>query len=285
MTNIFYSENKKLRNGWWILIFIGFIALTRPIYKPTKQFLTELGFTDALLEPLAPLLILLVTWLCMLIRKQTLSDAGLHINITWLKEFLIGTVGGVVMICCAIALIYLFTDLTFMVNPQYSFYILSYGLYLFLIGSIMEELLHRGFIFQRLIDGIGIWGAQLLIAAIFAFGHSGNPGMEGITEIISLTDLVLGSLIFGFAYIKTKSLALPIGLHLGWNWAQGSIFGFAVSGYEKPGWFKPIFNNAEQWLTGGEFGPEASVFSLIISTITLYIMYTWKGNNRTTTAA
>ncbi len=283
MGNIFYSRNKQLRNGWWILIFIGFIALTRPIYKPIKQFFSELGLTDAFLEPLAPLLILFVTWLCMVIRKQTLSDAGLRINIMWLKEFLSGTLGGVVMMLCAITLIFLFTDMTFTVNPQHSVYLLSYGFYLFLIGSIMEELLHRGFIFQRLIDGIGIWGAQLVIAAIFAFGHSGNPGMDGITEIISITDLVLGSLIFGFAYIKTNSLALPIGLHLGWNWAQGSIFGFSVSGYEQPGLFKPVFANAEQWLTGGDFGPEASVLSLIISVITLYIIYVWKGKQNINT--
>jgi membrane protease YdiL (CAAX protease family) len=283
MKNIFYNDNKQVRNGWWILLFIGLVALTRPIYKPIKQGLNQLGFTEQMLEPVSFLLLLLVTWVCVKIRRESLSDAGMGVNLCWCKQFFTGTVAGIGMMFAIVALIWLFGGVTFELDEQRSFQVLSYGFYLFLVGALFEEILHRGFIFQRLIDGIGVWGAQLSIAALFAFGHWGNPGMEGTTQIFASIDLFLGSLIFGLAYIKTRSLALPIGLHLGWNWAQGNILGFGVSGHDNVGWFKPVFKGMEQWVTGGEFGPEASIFSIVISIITLVLLTIWKGSVEKTT--
>lgn len=277
MKNIFYNNNEKVRNGWWILLFIGFVVLTQPIYKPIKHGLSQIGFTEQMLEPVSVSLILLVTWLCVKIRKESLTHVGMGINLRWFKQFFLGTIAGIAMILATVALIWFVGGVTFELNEQRSWQVLSYGFYLFFIGSLLEELLHRGFIFQRLIDGIGVWGAQLLIASLFTFGHLGNPGMQGSTEIIASIDLFLLSLIFGLAYIKTKSLALPIGLHLGWNWAQGNILGFGVSGHDITGWFTPAFQGMPQWLTGGEFGPEASIFSVVISVITFVILMLWQG--------
>jgi uncharacterized protein len=278
MKNIFYNNNNKVRNGWWILVFIAFVAATQPVYKPIKEGLTHLGFTEQMLEPVSFLLLLLVTWICIKIRKESLSDVGFGINLRWFKHFFGGTIAGITMMFATAALVYAVGGVSFELDPQRSLQVLSYGFYLFLLGSLGEEILHRGFIFQRLIDGIGVWGAQLLIASLFALGHWGNPGMEGSTEIFAFIDLFLVSLIFGLAYVKTRSLALPIGLHLGWNWAQGNILGFGVSGHEQAGWFKPVFHGMEEWLTGGEFGPEASIFSVVVGIITLLILSRWKGN-------
>lgn len=277
MKNIFYNNNKQLRNGWWIVIFIALVAATRPVYKPIKEALTQIGFTSQMLEPVSFLLILLVTWICLKLRKESLADVGFGVKQQWFKHFFSGTFFGMAMLFATVALVYLVGGVTFELDPQRSLQVLSYGFYLFLLGSLVEELLHRGFIFQRLINGIGIWGAQLLIASLFALGHWGNPGMHGLTQIFSSIDLFLASLIFGLAYIKTRSLALPIGLHLGWNWSQGNILGFGVSGHEQAGWFEPVFHDMPQWLTGGEFGPEASVFSVVVSIATFIILLNWKG--------
>lgn len=278
MKHIFYNKNKQVRNGWWIALFIGLVALTRPVYKPIKLGLSQLGATEQVLELTSFALLLLVTWICVKIRKESLSDVGMGINLRWFKHLFTGTFVGMAMIFAIITLIWSVGGVTFELDEQRSFQVLSYGAYLFLIGSLVEEILHRGFIFQRLIDGIGVWGAQLSIATLFALGHWGNPGMDGTTQIFSSIDLFLGSLIFGLAYIKTHSLALPIGLHLGWNWAQGNLLGFGVSGYDQVGWFKPIFHGMEEWVTGGNFGPEASVFSIVVSIITLIILIIWKGD-------
>ena len=217
--------------------------------------------------------------ICIKTRKESLSDVGLKLNLLWFKHFFAGTFAGMTMMFAIVALVCLVGGVTFELDPQRSLQVLSYGFYLFLLGSLVEEILHRGFIFQRLIDGIGVWGAQLLIASLFAFGHWGNPGIQGTTQIFSSIDLFLASLVFGLAYIKTRSLALPIGLHLGWNWAQGNILGFGVSGHEQNGWFMPIFHGKEEWVTGGEFGPEASIFSVVVSIITLVILLNCKGHS------
>jgi membrane protease YdiL (CAAX protease family) len=278
MKNIFYNDEKKVRNGWWIALFVGLIILTQPIYKPIKQGLGGLGISDTWLEPVSFLLILLVTWICVLIRKESLTDVGLGINLRWFKGLISGTLVGITMLLVTAGIIWIIGGVTFELDAQRSIEGLTYGLYIFLIGSLVEEILHRGFIFQRLIDGLGIWWAQLLMASLFALGHWGNPGMDGLTQLFATLDLFLISIIFGLAYLKTRSLALPIGLHLGWNWAQGDILGFSVSGFEKTGWLKPIFHGKEQWLTGGDFGPEASIFSVIVSIVVLFILHRWKGN-------
>ena len=81
---------------------------------------------------------------------------------------------------------------------------------------------------------------------------------------------------FGLAFIKTKSLAMPIGLHFMANWVQGTLLGFGVSGNEETSLLKPIFHNAPQWLTGGSFGLEASVPGLICVIASIIFIYKWE---------
>jgi membrane protease YdiL (CAAX protease family) len=87
------------------------------------------------------------------------------------------------------------------------------GLYIFLFTALLEETLFRGFIFQRLLDGVGFWPAQIALATLFAVAHWGSPGMQGATEIVAFMDIFLAAVMLGLAYLRTRSLALPIGLH------------------------------------------------------------------------
>ncbi|HSG53342.1 MAG TPA: hypothetical protein VLA40_14650, partial [Rheinheimera sp.] len=80
----------QLRNGWWMVIFILLLAATRPIYKHAKQFLTEYGTPELMLEFLAPALVLLVTYVCLRLRQQQLRDVGLHCNQHAMFYFCIG---------------------------------------------------------------------------------------------------------------------------------------------------------------------------------------------------
>ena len=101
--------------------------------------------------------------------------------------------------------------------------------------------------------------------------------MEGTTEFWATLDTVLGALLLGFAYLRTGSLALPIGIHFGWNWAQGALLGFDVSGLGQAGWLLPELLGKPQWLTGGSFGPEASVFSVLVDATAVLLLWRWKG--------
>jgi len=280
LKKIFLNTDNRLRNGWWILIFIGFIAATRLIYGPITKGIKQFGTPVEWLEPAAFIFILVSTWACTLLRKEPLSSVGFQINQRWIKEILSGTMIGIGLILAATGLIWAIGGVRFELDPVRSLGSLAYGLYVFLFVALFEETLFRGFIFQRLLDGAGVWVAQITLALLFAFGHWDNPGMEGATKFWASLDLALGALLLGLAYIRTRSLALPVGIHLGWNWAQGYLLGFGVSGTEHSGWFQPVFQGKAQWLTGGNFGPEASIFAVIVDLIFIIMLWKWKGSNR-----
>ena len=156
----------------------------------------------------------------------------------------------------------------------FSFSTIASGFQLFLFAAIDEELLFRGFIFQRFIEGFGKWPAQVLIAGLFLLSHINNPGMTGTLKTLASINIFIASIMFGATYIRTKSLAMPLGLHFMANFMQGTVLGFGVSGGKDPSIFEPVFDNAPGWLSGGDFGIEGSILGLgflIIITISLYI--------------
>ncbi len=166
----------------------------------------------------------------------------------------------------------------FELNPAASIGALGKTLYIFLVVALFEEALFRGFAFQRLIACVGFWQAQIGLAVLFAVGHFDNPGMQGATRVWATPDLFLGAILFDLAYVRTKSLALPVGLHLAWNWTQGAVLGFGVSGYDHASSLEPVFQGKAEWLTGGSFGPEASVMAMIVDVIALIALWRWKGS-------
>lgn len=275
---LFFNADRQLRNGWWILIFIGFIVLTRFAYKPLSHGLKDLGLAKLWLEPAAFLFTLLATWACTRLRKEPLSSVGYLMDRRWFSQIAWGTLWGIGTVLAVVGMIWAIGGVRFELNPARSVGTLMTGLYIFLFAALMEENLYRGFIFQRLLDGIGIWPAQIAMASLFAMLHWGNPGMQGSTEIVATLDLFLGAVLLGLAYLRTRSLALPVGLHLGWNWTQGNVLGFHVSGFDHAGWLQPIFQGRAEWLTGGAFGPEASIFSPLISLLMIVLLWRWKGS-------
>jgi hypothetical protein len=167
MKNIFFNTQTHLRNGWWILIFIALVVLSQPIYKPLKSVVAALGANQPILELVSPILILLVTWFCLRLRRQSLSNVGLKLNFSWCKQLGVGFVIGCLLILITAGLIWGIGGISFSVNLQFSQNIVWLGFYGFVLRAFLEELLHRGFIFQRLIDGLGVLPAQLLIATLF----------------------------------------------------------------------------------------------------------------------
>jgi uncharacterized protein len=160
-------------------------------------------------------------------------------------------------------------------NPI-GFSTLAPTLLLFIEVAIAEELLFRGFVFQRLITSIGQWPAQLIVAGFFLLTHINNPGMTGSAKTLASINIFLASLLFGLAFIRTRSLAMPLGIHFMANWVQGGLLGFGVSGTGQTGLLIPVFRQGYDWLTGGSFGLEASPLGLICLVAALIQLYAWK---------
>jgi membrane protease YdiL (CAAX protease family) len=126
-----------------------------------------------------------------------------------------------------------------------------------------EELTFRGGVFRVLEDGFGTAVALTISAVAFGLIHSQNPG----ATLVSTAAIMLESgVLLGVAYAATRSLWLPIGLHFGWNFTEGGIFGASVSGRAYHGVFDFSMSGPDI-LTGGAFGPEASVVAVAISLV------------------
>jgi membrane protease YdiL (CAAX protease family) len=141
----------------------------------------------------------------------------------------------------------------------------------FVLVGYQEELWSRGYQLQNLKEGSGLPWAVVLSSLIFALLHLGNPG-AGTASTIGL--FVAGAYL-AFAWIRTRQLWLSIGLHIGWNFFEGTVFGFAVSGLDlTPLARHTVFGPA--WATGGAFGPEAGLIVLpaYVLGVALILLYT-----------
>jgi len=135
--------------------------------------------------------------------------------------------------------------------------------------GVLEEIVSRGVLFRIIEEGLGTWIALLLSAAVFGFLHIWNPHA---TVWSALAIALEAGLLFGLIYHVTRSLWLCMGLHAAWNVTQGPFYGIAVSGFAQKGWLASTLQGPD-WLTGGEFGAEASVIALCIcSTLTAILL-------------
>lgn len=142
---------------------------------------------------------------------------------------------------------------------------------LFIVVAWNEELMSRGYHLQSIASGINIQGGLIISSAIFGILHLANPHATWI----SAAGIFFAGLFLGYAYIRTKQLWLSIGLHIGWNFFEGVIFGFPVSGLDIYHLTHIQVTGPEFW-TGGAFGPEAGVILLpsIIIGFCLVYLYT-----------
>ena len=138
---------------------------------------------------------------------------------------------------------------------------LAGGLLLAALAGILEELLFRGLLFRLSSKILGTWGALLLTSALFGAAHAANPGA---TLSSSLAIALEAGILLGAAYAATGRLWVPIGLHIGWNFTEGSLFGMTLSGNAMGTGLIRGSLSGPQILTGGEFGPEASVVAVIL---------------------
>ncbi|MCX6224016.1 MAG: type II CAAX endopeptidase family protein [Bacteroidia bacterium] len=127
-------------------------------------------------------------------------------------------------------------------------------------AGMVEEIMSRGIIFRIAEEGIGTWWSLLFSAFIFGFMHIWNPNA---TLFSSVSIALTAGVILAMLYVVTRQLWIPIGLHIGWNFTLGGIYGAPVSGGEPGGILAAHFTGPD-WLTGGAFGPEASVITVIV---------------------
>jgi len=134
--------------------------------------------------------------------------------------------------------------------------------------AVNEELLFRGVIFRILEERTGTIVALVISSVLFGLTHLVN---ENATIWGTLAIGIEGGTMLCAAYALTRSLWLPIGIHFAWNFTEAGFFGVATSGTEQHGLFTTTLSGPT-FLTGGEFGPEASLTALLVCAVPTYFM-------------
>lgn len=136
--------------------------------------------------------------------------------------------------------------------------------------SWLEELSDRGYILQNLKDGLNLPWALFLSSVMFAARHLGNPN----TTWISTLGIFLAGIFLAYGWVRTRQLWISLGLHAGWNFFEGTVFGFPVSGFQSFQLLKQTVSGPE-WITGGKFGPEAGFVMILAMAIGMILIYGW----------
>lgn len=170
-----------------------------------------------------------------------------------------GILVGAALFCIAMLAMKLLGAWTYLGMAPFSY--LAFPFLSALIAGILEETVVRGLLFRLLEEWLGSWIALALSAVIFGLLHAFNPG----ASIVSTAAIALeAGVLLAAAYMYSRSLWFVMGLHFAWNLTEGGIFATSVSGGPTEGVIRVSFVSGKDWLTGGQFGPEASLPAVLI---------------------
>jgi membrane protease YdiL (CAAX protease family) len=143
-------------------------------------------------------------------------------------------------------------------------------------AAVTEELLFRGILFRIVEERLGTWISLGLSAVVFGLAHAFNPNA---TLWSSLAIAVEAGCMLAAVYAATRNLWVPIGVHFAWNFAQGGLFSTSVSGKDAPQGLLDGVTSGPAIVTGGEFGPEASAYS-VLAGVAVTVVFLWLARRR-----
>lgn len=308
IANIFWSHSEqRLRSGWRILIFLGgfFVTLVLVtigfstaafgfglVNQDELDLATQRGIISPALQLISGAAALVATVGCMafwgrVLDRRSFAEFGFHLNRRWWLDFGFGLLLGALLMTG----IFLFelaagwltiTELFQSIQPDRPFLLsLLTPLLLFLTVGFWEEMVFRGYLLKNLAEGLnlsplGPYGAiviaWLISSLLFGLLHNSNPN----ASLFSTTSLVLAGLFLGLGYVLTGELALPIGLHISWNFFQGNVYGFPVSGGNfTTATVVAIEQGGPDLITGGPFGPEAGLIGILAILLGSWLIAGW----------
>ncbi len=166
-------------------------------------------------------------------------------------------------LCTAVILVLFVAGAYRVVGVNAGYHVLPALISTGLVAAVAEEIAFRGVLFRLSEDLFGTWAAVGISALVFGLAHLTNPGatLWGAVAIA-----LEAGVLFAAVYVVTRSLWWCMGLHFAWNMVQGPVYGSVVSGSgSAAGWLRAQFDGPA-WLTGGQFGIEASVVSVVLLT-------------------
>jgi membrane protease YdiL (CAAX protease family) len=305
ISSVFWNPlEHRLRAAWRIilqgLLFFLLIAISTGLVQLlsslTALLLSNPGassFAARLLSPIAftagAFASLAIAGL--LLDRRPFADFGFHFNRSWWLDFGFGLgLGAILMLLIFLveqSLGWITITNNFFNDPP-SLALWKHALIMliqFIAVGFYEEIFSRSYQLRNLAEGFSFLGRKglygllagwLLSSSVFGFLHLGNPN----STLISTLNLIVAGLFLGLGYVLTREMAIPIGLHITWNYFQGIVFGFPVSGSQSGLSFIQIQQKGPDLLTGGAFGPEAGIIGLAAMLLGSLLIILWVKQTR-----
>ena len=261
--------NKKRPLWKWILLFIAAFLLSTIGYGMVSAGYdtSDRFFHPSLTIVWAAIVLGLYALFVRLMEKHWPTDLSLR---RLIPHTLLGLLVGLIFMTLVVSTItasgYATVDWNgFSGTQQFSMFML------FLAVAVGEEMIFRGVIFRWLDERWNTWVALLISAILFGWMHISN---ENATWWSSLAIAIEAGLLLGAAYKWSGTLWVPIGIHWAWNYVQGNVFGLAVSGMKVGDTILETNVNGPDIITGGAFGPEASIIAVILGTLITILFLT-----------
>ncbi|UCH62405.1 MAG: CPBP family intramembrane metalloprotease [Fidelibacterota bacterium] len=282
-------DENRLRAGWRLLLVLIALPIVSRILNPIIKPVFGGTLEDDMIRwifrgVLVVITATLVVWIGRrYLDKKTFSSLGVRLNGLGVWDLLVGFLISGLMVGIVFVVLRYFEIIKIQEIGWDGNGILPFlEMFLWLIGvgatvAWSEELGFRGYILQNLGEGIGIVWAVVVSCLLYGLMHMINPNS---TMLSGLLIAMIGFLrILG--WLRTGQLWLSMGMHAGWNFFQGPIFGFSISGYSTDSLIKHSLSGPD-WVTGGSFGPEAGIVVVPVVLLGLLAMVLWTSRRENT---
>ncbi|MFN7933335.1 MAG: CPBP family intramembrane glutamic endopeptidase [Bryobacteraceae bacterium] len=253
-----------LRVGIFAFLEIAGMAILSPLMYPIAGYLVSAALGTFAAAAIANTIAIRVY------ERGRISDVGLGWTQGSRKNLLLGLAGGVgaALLVMVPPLLLGAARLTPAEDWHFSPASILFLAVVLLFGAIGEELLFRGYGFQVLLATAGEYATILPVSVIFGLAHSNNQNASKL----GLANTMLWGLLFGLAFLRSRDLWLPIGLHYGWN-VTIPLFGVNLSGFTmKVTGYSMEWNVSTLW-SGGDYGPEAGLLTTAVLAVLFYALY------------
>lgn len=275
---IFIHPEHGLRGGWKLvlILFLTFVFfnILMIIFGNILMTAGDFNFEDFILSPAADTvyfylilslqhisILLGLLFVLKLIDRSNLERIGLNAIWANYRDLICGLMLGALSIIIIFVFLFVFEQISLeksLFQPEYTPH-LFYGLYLFVIVGVIEEMFARGYCMKKVLNYENLWIPVIGSSFIFMAMHLMNPKLS----YLGLFNIFLIGILFAYMFIKTGNLWMPIGYHITWNYFQGNIFGFSVSGMSIDGIYTINFME-DNIITGGAFGLEGGFLATFV---------------------
>ncbi|MGI8635048.1 MAG: CPBP family intramembrane glutamic endopeptidase [Segetibacter sp.] len=211
------------------------------------------------------LLIFVFTWL---MRKFIDRKSFVSLGFDWKgysNEAGLGFFGALAILGVG-SLILVATGYISFISASFNINALLIEIAIMIVVAFVEELLFRGYLLNNLLQSVNKWTALAITSVLFALFHETNPDVT----VFAIINIVLAGLLLGLNYIFTKNLWFGICFHFAWNYFQGPVLGYDVSGLKLSSIVQQTISGPDVW-TGGAFGFEGSLLCPLLFVLSIVV--------------